>query len=310
MTFNFEYSVVVPVYNSYEGLTELYSKLTKTFKQINSTYEVIFVDDYSTDKSWDILQEIKQTNPDKNITIAKLSKNFGQHKATLCGIELVSGERTITIDDDLQVNPSEIIKLVTAFNENQYDIIYGSYKDKKHSKIKNAGSKIIQSQTKILIDSKFKATSFRLFKTELRNGFTFVKNKTHIFIDEILMWNTANIGAIYVEHSERKYNTTSYSNKKLFNLGINTILFTTNIPLKLMVYFGFFGSFGSFILGIRFIYRRLAFDVPLGYTSMIVTILFSTSILLLMFGIIGKYINELYLSINQKPPYLINKIIK
>jgi len=310
MIYNYKYSVVVPVFNSYKGLKELYTEIKNTFNKINKKYEVIFIDDFSTDNSWNTLQEIKQENTDSSITIVKLAKNFGQHKATLCGIELANGENTITIDDDLQVNPQEISKLIKAFENNKYDIIYGAYKEKKHSKLKNVGSDIIQSQTKILIDSKFKATSFRLFKTELRNSFTYVKNKTHIFIDEILMWNTANIGAIYVEHSERKYNTTSYSNKKLFNLGINTILFTTNIPLKLMVYFGFFGSFGSFILGIRFIYRRLAFDVPLGYTSIIVTILFSTSILLLMFGIIGKYINELYLSINQKPPYLITKIIK
>ena len=310
MTFNFEYSVVIPVYNSHEGLKELYTEITNTFSEINSSFEVIFVDDFSTDNSWDILQEIKQENTNKNITIVKLSKNFGQHKATLCGIELTNGERTITIDDDLQVHPKEILKLINELNNNDLDVVYGSYINKKHSKIKNTGSKLIQPQTEIPIDSNFKASSFRLFKTELRKNFTFVKNKTHIFIDEILLWNTANIGAVHVEHSERKYNTSSYSPKKLFKLGLNVLLFTTNIPLKLMTIFGFLGSLGSFILGIRFLYRRLVFDVPLGYTSIIVTILFSTSILLLMFGIIGKYINELYLSINQKPPYLIHKIVK
>lgn len=310
MTFNFEYSVIIPVYNSYEGLKELYSEIIKTFKEIDATYEVIFIDDYSTDNSWNILSEIKKENPNYNITIVSLSKNFGQHKTTLCGIELANGEKTITIDDDLQIHPKEIIKLVNEFNNNDYDVVYGSYYKKHHSKIKNIGSNIIKSQAEIPLDSKFKASSFRLFKTDLRKDFTFVKNKNHIFIDEILMWNTAKIGAIFVEHSKRKYSSTSYSNKNLFKLGLSFLLFATNFPLKVMITVGFIGSLGSFALGLRFLYRRLIYDVPLGYTSIIVTILFSTSLLLLMFGVLSRYLNELYLSINQKPPYLINKIIK
>ena len=310
MKFNFEYSVVIPVYNSHEGLKELYSKITETFTIINSTYEVIFVDDFSTDKSWEILEEIKHENTNNNITIANLAKNYGQQKATLCGIDLAEGRNTITIDDDLQIHPKEILKLINEKNINNFDIVYGSFLDKKHNKIKNTGSSIIKSQSKDTLGIQIKPTSFRIFNTDLREYFSYIKHKSHIFVDEVLLWNTANIGTINVEHSERKYNTTSYTNKKLFTQGANILLFASFVPLKLMIYLGFIGSILSFILGLRFIFNRLFNDVPLGYTSIIVTILFSTSILLLMLGVIGKYINELYLSINQRPPYLLKKIIK
>jgi undecaprenyl-phosphate 4-deoxy-4-formamido-L-arabinose transferase len=87
-------------------------------------------------------------------------------------------------------------------------------------------------------------------------------------------------------------------------------MYATTIPLKFIIILGFIGSISSFTLGLRFVYRRIFFDVPLGYTSIIVTILFSTSLILLIFGVLGRYLNELYILLNKKPPYLINKIIK
>jgi len=310
MTKNVEYSVVVPVYNSYEGLKELYSEIKNTFQEINSSFEVIFVDDFSQDKSWQTLQELKQENKADNITLAKLSRNFGQHKATLCGIDLASSKYTITIDDDLQIPPKEIIKLIDKQKEKDYDLVYGSLIDKKHSKVKNIGSDLINTQSDIPVKSEYKPSSFRLFKTNLRENFSFNKHKSRLYIDEILIWNTGLIAAVEVEHRERKYSNSSYSTKKLFNLGFAFIMFATDIPLKIIVSMGFIGSILTFILGIRFIYRRLVFDVPLGYTSIIVSILFATSIILLTLGVLGRYLNELYILLNKKPPYLIHDIIK
>jgi len=310
MAKNVEYSVVVPVYNSYEGLKELYSEIKDTFKEINKTFEVIFVDDFSQDKSWQTLQELKQENKDDNITLAKLSRNFGQHKATLCGIDLTSSEYTITIDDDLQIPPKEILKLIDKQKEKDYDLVYGSLIDKKHSKVKNIGGDLINTQSDMPIKENYKPSSFRLFKTKIKENFSFNKHKSRLYIDEILIWNTGLIAAVDVEHEERKYSSSSYSTKKLFSLGFTFIMFATDIPLKIIVAMGFLGSILTFILGIRFIYRRIVFDVPLGYTSIIVSILFATSIILLTLGVLGRYLNELYTILNKKPPYLIHDIIK
>lgn len=310
MTEVVKYSVVVPVYNSYKGLKELFSEIKNTFKELNSSFEVIFVDDFSQDKSWEILQELKQENKDDNITLVKLSRNFGQHKTTLCGIDLASGEYTITIDDDLQIPPKEILKLIKKQKEKDYDLVYGSLIDKKHSKIKNIGSDLINSQSEMPIKSEYKPSSFRLIRTKLRENFTYNKYKSKLYLDEILLWNTGLISAVDVEHRERKYETSSYSTKKLINLGFSFIMFATDIPLKIIISMGFISSILTFLLAIKFIYKRIFFDVPLGYTSIIVTILFATSIILLTLGVLGRYLNELYILLNKKPPYLIHDIIR
>ena len=131
-----KYTIIVPVYNSEEGLVELYDKIKDVFLEINKSFETIFIDDFSLDNSWDILEKIKTHNKNENLTIVKLSKNYGQNKALLCGINLSAGEFIITIDDDLQVYPEEITKLINEQKKGDYDLAYGAYKSKKHSNIR------------------------------------------------------------------------------------------------------------------------------------------------------------------------------
>ncbi len=308
MTKNIEYSIVIPVYNSCQSLKELYKEIDIFFYKLKSSFEVIFVNDFSTDNSWEKLIELKKQNSDKNITIISLTENYGQQKATLCGLENAKGEFIITIDDDLQIHPQEITKLINHQKTENFDIVYGFFYYNKNS-VRNIGSNAINKiNSKDSISEKY--SSFRLIKKSIINRLYFGKHKTNIFIDEMLYWTTGNIGYIQVIHNERKYDNSNYSTKKLITSASNMLLFTTTIPLKLMIYSGFVISTISFLLGIYFIYRKIIHHVPLGYTSIIVTILFSASIIILSLGIIGKYIQELYIQQFEKPPYIIKKIIK
>ena len=103
-----EFSVIVPVYNSKDTLEELYNLIAAFFNEKEAAFEVVFVDDCSTDSSWDVIVELQQNH--KHITGIKLSKNSGQHQATSCGITHAQGNFIITIDDDMQIHPSEIKK--------------------------------------------------------------------------------------------------------------------------------------------------------------------------------------------------------
>ena len=132
-----EYSVVIPVYNSREFLQELYDRLQSVFKQMNKTFEVIFVNDCSRDNSLNILQEIhSQYN---NIIVADLYTNFGQQNALMCGFQYCEGQYIITMDDDLQNPPEEIPVLIEKLNEG-FDAVFGEYTDKKDKFYKNWGS--------------------------------------------------------------------------------------------------------------------------------------------------------------------------
>jgi len=247
-------------------------------------------------------------NPDL-VTAVRLNKNYGQHNATFCGLDHAKGDFIITIDDDLQTPPEEIAKLIETYKaENKPDLIYGFYKQKKHSTIRNIGSKLLKMYTKTFFRAPGKGSSFRIFTKEVKAD-VLLHRSTMVFIDEILLWYSGNISFVEVDHQLSEKPQSGYSTLKLVRLFINVILYSTVTPLKIMIYGGFFFAFVNFIISLIFIYRKMVYNVPLGYTSIIVTILFSTGILLFFLGIIGKYLSKIFVIQNKKPPYLVRRLI-
>jgi len=149
MLINPMYSVIVPVYNSEESLAELYDRIHRFFNGREETFEVIFVDDRSTDESWRVLKNLKESYPE-TITAVRLGKNFGQHSASLCGMELAKGTWMITIDDDLQVPPEEIGELIEAQKTESAELVYGYYRNKQHSAARNLGSSGLKTSSRLL----------------------------------------------------------------------------------------------------------------------------------------------------------------
>ena len=303
-----EYSVVVPVYNSKDTLRELYDRISKTFESSIKTYEVIFVEDGGQDTSWDVLDSLKAEFPE-HITAIKLNKNYGQHNATICGFQFASGDYVITIDDDLQNPPEEIPKLIEVLEAQDPDVVYGLYDKKQHSKIRNIGSASVKKTSKLLLKGLGKGSSFRLIKKDLVDKL--LEHHNHfMFIDEVLLWYTNNFSFVLVDHQKRISGRSGYTRKKLVNMISDLVYFYTSIPLKLMVWGGLIVSFITFLLGIQFILRKLLYDTPLGYTSLIVTILFSTSIIVFSLGVIGGYLSRIYMVQNKKPPFSIQKVLE
>jgi hypothetical protein len=125
-----------------------------------------------------------------------------------------------------------------------------------------------------------------------------------------MLWYTDNVGFAEVLHQPRKYDRSGYTLGKLVRLFANLVLYYTMLPLKVLVYGGLAISFVTFFYGLFFIFKKLVFDVPLGYTSLIVAILFSTSIILFSLGVLGEYLSRMYQIQNGKPPYSIKKVLK
>jgi polyisoprenyl-phosphate glycosyltransferase len=302
-----KYSVVVPVYCSEDSLAELYQLLSNVFSEIGAGFEVIFVDDGSPDNSWEVIRKIKEENPG-NVTAVRLSQNYGQHNATFCGLTFAKGDFVITIDDDLQTPPGEILKLIRKYEETRAEVVYGIYSDKKHSSFRNMGSKSLKKSSKLLHNSPGDGSSFRLVTGELVKKI--LNHPTDfIYLDEILTWYTQEIDFEEVKHLPRKYKDSGYTSAKLFGMMANIMLYYTLIPLKFLVYGGFTISLITLFYGAYFIVKKLAYDVPLGYTSLIVAILFSTSIILFSLGVIGEYLRRIYQIQNKKPPYSIKRIL-
>ena len=303
---NPEFSVVVPVFNSEKSLIELFQRLNDTFIKMKKTFEIIFVEDGAIDKSWDVITELKKDYSEKIIAI-KLAKNFGQHNAILCGLKYAKGNFVVTIDDDLQQSPEDIEVMYEKILESKADIAYGIYEKKMHAIGRNIGSWYMK-ESSILSGKVIAGGSFRLIRSDIVAKMI---EGIHdfVYIDEIISWHTENAVYVLVQHSPRKYDTSNYTNKKLFNHAHNITLFYTAFPLRLMTYGGFIFSIIMFLIGAFFLLKKILFKVPIGYTSLIVAILFSAGIMLMCMGILGEYLYRIYKSQNRKPPYSISKIL-
>ena len=286
------YSVIIPVYNSGGGLNELVTRINSTLQ--GKLFEIIIIDDGSTDNSWEELSVIKKNN--NHLTIIQLSKNFGQHSALFCGFNFCKGEFIITLDDDLQHPPEEINKLIAEQEKKNCDVVYGIYKIKQHSFMRNSGSYLVRKSSKLAAGYSGLGSSFRLIKNEIIQKIVTGHKQNFFYLDEVFYWYTSSFGYAEVEHHIRKHGKSGYNFIKLSNLYLNIVVNYSAVPLKLMTRLGLIFSVISFSLGVRFVYRKLVHHVPLGYTSLIVTILFSASVIMFCLGIIGQYLYKIYQS--------------
>jgi glycosyltransferase involved in cell wall biosynthesis len=297
------YSVVIPVYNSATSLEELYARIHSTFSERGTAFEVLFVDDYSEDHSWQVLQLLKVKYPD-TVKLIRFARNYGQHSATFCGFQNAKGDFIISIDDDLQNAPEDIPKLIQKQKETLTELVYG-IGAKKHAFWRKWGSGILRSGSKLLEGGPHKGSSFRLLSRSLVDQ-VLQHNRHFIFLDEVLFWYTNEIAFETVAHYSRPNGRSGYSLRKLLGLVARSTLFYSTWPLKVMTLGGLFLSSLSFIAGMVFIILRFVYDVPVkGFTALIVTILFSTSLVLLCFGVIGGYIKHIFIVLNSKPMYSI-----
>lgn len=296
-------SVVVPVYNSSKSLEELLQRTTASLTAI--PHEIILVNDGSKDDSWKTIVRLKERYGNSLIGI-NLSRNFGQHNALVCGFSVAKGELIITMDDDLQHPPEEIGKLVATYDSTQADVVYGIPENKQHSGMRNAGSYFVRKSSHYL-ENKVEGSSFRLIRATIAKKIDTHHHNTMLFIDEILSWYTSNYASVTVRHDARKHGQSTYSYRTLFRLYLDVIVNHSAVPLQLMTWLGLIGSLVTFGIGTLFIIRKFIYDVPIGFTALIVAILFTGSILLMCMGIIGRYLYKLYQLQNRKPGYVIRE---
>jgi undecaprenyl-phosphate 4-deoxy-4-formamido-L-arabinose transferase len=219
----------------------------------------------------------------------------------------MNGNWLITLDDDLQNPPEEVTRLIQAREETDADLVYGVYQQKRHSYVRNLGSKYVK-KTSRLLGRPGEGSAFRLISRDIVQK-VLMHHQNFIFIDELLHWYTDNICYVTVNHEKRKDSRSGYSARKLWGLVSNLLFYYTSLPLKIMVYGGFISSAVFMVLSLMFVIKKVFFNIPLGYTSLIVAILFSTSLILFCLGIIGEYLSRIYLVQNKKPPYSIKKVI-
>lgn len=295
-----KYSIVIPVYNSETTLDKLFARLRAVFKTIPEDFEIIFINDGSKDESWQKLKALR--DKDNRIKIIQLMRNFGQHNALMCGFRFVNGDYVITLDDDLQTPPEEIPKLVNKINEG-YDVVYGNYISKQHSLYRNLGSSFIQGLYKKVFNLHNNLTSFRIIRRQLINNILRYE-KSYVFIDGLLAWNTKNIGFINVMHNKRGDGRSNYGIKKLIILSLNMCTNFSIAPLQISSIIGLLFAMLGFIMAGYVTLKKIIYGIPVeGYTSLIILITIFAGIQLVTLGLIGEYLGRIHLNINNRPQY-------
>ncbi|MEI6021031.1 MAG: glycosyltransferase [Bacteroidota bacterium] len=295
-----DYSFVIPVYKSLASLEPLFLGIQNLMRDLNGSFEVLFVEDNGSNESWQELLRLKKNHPD-HIVLIKLTKNFGQNGATLCGIDEAKGRFVCTMDDDLQVEPSEFKKLVACQVEKNADIIYGVYNEKTGSWFRNLGSRLIKQIFSKSEGGSNVGSSCRLLTSNLA---AHIRNHSqdHLFINQVISWYTYNTAFVEVERNPRQEGKSGYGLMQLILISFRLMFLYTSLPLKFMIVVCILSSIGAFSLAMFYIYKHYVFGEGLGFLSLIVI---AISLILASISIMGIYLNRIYAARVKKPHYAI-----
>ncbi len=296
-------SVVVPVYGGPAALAELNDRLAQTLSGAGLTYELILVDDRGSSESWPEIRELARK--DSRVVGLRLSRNFGQHAATICGIEHARGDWIVTMDDDLEHPPESIPALLAAGNE-ECPLVYGLFPRRTHAGYRNLSSELMRWTLKRAFpELNEHYSSFRAMHAPLARqlaGFRLSKP----YIDGMLSWMTSSVATVEVPHGERRHGESTYTMRKLLSHAVNIFVTFSRWPLRIASYSGALLALASFayMMFVVFGYFTGRITNP-GYTSLMSVILFACGVQLLILGVLGEYVGRLMGAAYRKPVYLV-----
>ncbi|TLP39658.1 glycosyltransferase family 2 protein [Arcobacter arenosus] len=298
-------SVICPCYNEGKNLEQFYKSLKKVLIETNKSYEILFINDGSSDESLNILKKLKLEN--SSIRIINLSRNFGKEAALTAGLDKALGEAIIPIDVDFQDPPYLITKFIQKWEEG-YSVVLAKRIDRSSDTIfKSLSAKLFYKFHNKISDINVPEDvgDYRLISREVLNAIKLLPENQR-FMKGIFSWVGFKTTTIEYKRESRHAGKSTFNVWKLWNLALEAITSFSTVPLRVWTYIGFFISFLSLSYGLFIITRTLIFgiDVP-GYASLIVVILFLGGIQLIGIGVLGEYIGRIYLESKNRPVYII-----
>ncbi len=308
MTMNQEkLSVVIPVYNEEKGLEELFRQLVPVMEDMNRAYEIVLVDDGSTDRSLEILKG----HAEDNIKVVELTRNYGQHAAVFAGFESSDGGIIITMDADLQNPPQEIPRLVRTMEEGEYEVVGTIRKARQDTFFRKTASKAVNAMTRKITGVNLNdwGCMLRAYRRDVVQ-YMVDSHEHSTFIPALATKFAKRITEIEVGHNERFIGESKYSLLKLISLQFDLVTSFSEFPLKLMLYMGFFMAFIGIDFGAFLAIARLYFGAPWaaqGVFTLFAVMFFLVGAQFLAFGIMGEYVGRIYREVKRRPAYTIRK---
>ncbi|MGC9330642.1 MAG: glycosyltransferase [Bacteroidales bacterium] len=300
-----EISLIIPVHNEASNLHECYKKNVDVLTQFGGNYEIIFINDGSTDNSLKIIKSLSEKNP--AVKYINLSRNFGQQLAIAAGLEYARGQRVAIMDADLQDPPEVLIDMYNKLDDG-YDVVYGKRKRRKgESVLKRLTAKMFYrllvrvTNVNIPVDT----GDFRMMTRQVVNELNKMPERNQ-FIRGQVAWLGFRQTEIVYERAGRHKGRSGYSYKKMIRFAMDGLTSFSDFPLRFATWLGFLFSIVSFVMIIWALYQRLvAHSFVQGWTSLIISVLLLGGIQLITIGIIGEYISRIGSNVRRRPKYII-----
>ena len=302
-------SLVVPCFNEEENVQLFFDETQRAFEGIVGNYEIVFVNDGSTDNTRKNLKVIYENNSDK-VQVLTFSRNFGKESAIFAGLSHAKGDLVCIIDADLQQRPEVVIEMLKAMSEDDaIDCVTAYQENRKESKFMTVVKSVFYKVINKIADVDFVngASDFRLMKRNMVDAILDM-GEYHRFSKGIFSWVGFNTKYIPYTVEERRFGKSKWNFIKLLKYAIEGIISFSTFPLKFVTGIGLATSFASVLYLLVVVFQKLIFgiDVP-GYATIVVLVLFLGGIQLFCLGLLGEYLSKIYMQVKNRPIYVLKE---
>lgn len=302
-------SVISPVYGAAALLEELVAQIKKAVQKISDNYEIILVEDFGPDDSWERIKKIALSDP--KVTGIRHSRNFGQQYAINCGLDHARGEWVVTLDCDLQDRPEEIVNLYNKAKEG-FDIVLASRKNRKDDFLKKMYSRMFYRTLSYLTDTHQdpSVANFALYHRKVVNALKSMQDYNRYY-PTMIHWVGFRLTKLEIAHAERTDGKkSSYNFRKRLTLAFDTIVSFSDKPLRLTVKLGLLISVITAIFAIALVVRYFIVEVEVsGWTSMFLSFWFLSGLIITILGMVGIYVGKIFEKVKNRPAYIVGEII-
>ena len=300
-------SFVIPCYRSaltIRGVVEEILALHQSHQ--DDDYEIILVNDASPDNVWDEIVKLSQEYP--CVKGFELAKNSGQHSALLAGYKQSKGDIVVSLDDDGQIAVEDTYIIVDRLEEG-FDVVYGSYKVKKHSAFRNLGSALAGWMGVHLlgVPKNFGGSSFYAARRFIVDEMCKYTN-AYVYLPGLVFRSTQNVDSVFVNHRAREIGKSNYTFIKLFSIWINGATTFSVKPLRISTFLGILSAFLGLVFTVILVIRKLLHpEMVAGWASLMCVTMIMSGLILLLIGVVGEYVGRIYMSENHAPQYVIRR---
>lgn len=302
-------SVVIPTYGAPKSVQPLHQRLMATFEAMGVAYEIIFVNDACPRNSWEQIEIV--CSKFAHVIGINLARNFGQHAAIEAGLDQATGDWITVMDCDLQDDPSYIPEFLKASENGKYDVVQARRVQRQEGFFKRFQSWAFYKALSMLdVQMNHQIGNYGLYSKRVIDATKTMGDRIRFF-PYLISWLKFPTTYVDITQNQREEGSSSYTLKKALQLAVNVALSSSTRPLLWSVQIGALCSLGAFALGIIFILRYFTMGLaPSGWTSLAVTIFFSTGLILLNLGILGLYFSRMYDQVRTRPTYIVRDKIQ